>query len=167
MTPILQDPVIEGYLAYLADVGRKAPRTVVDVRCTIKRMSEDLTGDFADMPLWQLPLEAYIQWLGGQRAKGRRPAALAKCLSHVRGLLNYAWRIGRCDRNVLDGFDLADDGRRVPPDVLTEAQARALVEACPGSTPPDRQIRLIILLLYGCGLRTDELLSLDMCDVDR
>ena len=28
------DPLIEGYLSYLADVGRKTPRTVIDVRCT-------------------------------------------------------------------------------------------------------------------------------------
>jgi hypothetical protein len=31
------DPLIEGYLRYLAEVGRKAPRTVIDVRCTLKR----------------------------------------------------------------------------------------------------------------------------------
>jgi site-specific recombinase XerD len=161
------DPVAEGYLAYLADVGRKAPRTIIDVRCTLKRLGEDLAGDFPGTPLWQLPLEAFIQWLGRQRAKGRRPAALAKCLSHARGLLDYAWRIGHAQRNVLDGFDLADDGRRVPPDVLTEAQARALVEACPAGTAHDRQVRLVVLLLYGCGLRTDELLSLDLADVDR
>ena len=167
MRRIPLDPVIEGYLAYLADVGRKAPRTVIDVRCTLKRLGEDLDSDFVGTPLWQLPLEAFIQWLGSQRAKGRRATALAKCLSHARGLLDYAWRIGRAERNVLDGFDLADDGRRVPPDVITEAQARALVDACSTATPAERQVRMIVLLLYGCGLRTDELLSLDLSDVDR
>lgn len=161
------DPVIEGYLAYLAEVGRKAPRTVIDVRCTLKRLSEELDEAYKGQALWELPLEAYIRWLGRQRAKGRQSSSLAKSLSHTRGLLDYAWRIGRAERNVLDGFDLADDGRRVPPDVLTESEARTLVEACPSLTPADRQVRLIVLLLYGCGLRTDELISLDLADVDR
>ena len=30
------DPLIEGYLDYLLQVGRKAPRTVTDVRCTLR-----------------------------------------------------------------------------------------------------------------------------------
>lgn len=167
MTRTPMDPVIEGYLSYLADVGRKAPRTVVDVRCTLKRLSEDLDAPYAQTPLWQLPLEAFIAWLGRQREKGRKPGALSKCLSHARGLLDYAWRIGRSDRNVLDGFDLADDGRRILPDVLTETQAKVLVQACPATTPVERQARMIVLLLYGCGLRTDELASLDVIDVDR
>ena len=31
------DPLIEGYLSYLDKVGRKTPRTIVDVRCTLRR----------------------------------------------------------------------------------------------------------------------------------
>ena len=34
------DPLIEGYLEYLADVARKARGTVRDVRCTLRRVSE-------------------------------------------------------------------------------------------------------------------------------
>jgi integrase/recombinase XerD len=167
MKRFLLDPVSEGYLAYLSDVGRKAPRTIIDVRCTLKQMTKGLSATHPGTPLWQLPLEAYIKWLNHQRQKGRRTGALAKSLSHARGLLEYAWRIGHADRNVLDGFDLADDGRRQPPDVLTEAQARQLVEACPATTRVERQVRLVVLLLYGCGLRTDELANLDLADVDR
>jgi len=31
------DPLIEGYFSYLDKVGRKTPRTIVDVRCTLRR----------------------------------------------------------------------------------------------------------------------------------
>jgi hypothetical protein len=31
------DPLIEGYLSYLRDVGRKAHRTITDVRCSLGR----------------------------------------------------------------------------------------------------------------------------------
>ena len=36
------DALIEGYLAYLLDVGRKSPRTVIDVRCTLRRIVESM-----------------------------------------------------------------------------------------------------------------------------
>jgi hypothetical protein len=31
------DPLIEGYLDYFEKIGRKVPRTIVDVRCTLRR----------------------------------------------------------------------------------------------------------------------------------
>jgi len=31
------DPLIEGYLSYLEKVGRKTARTIIDVRCTLRR----------------------------------------------------------------------------------------------------------------------------------
>jgi integrase/recombinase XerD len=161
------DAVSEGYLEYLADVGRKAPRTVVDVRCTLGGISRDMTARHADTPLWKLKLEDYLHWLNEQRLLGRSSKTLAKSLSHVRGLLEYAWRSGRSDRNVLDGFQLQDEMQRTPPTVLTESEARRLVEACPAKTPLERQERIIILLLYGCGLRTDELCRLNLEDVNR
>jgi hypothetical protein len=90
----------------------KAPRTVIDVRCTLKKMGQELAATHPGTPLWHLPLEAFIQWLRWRRQQGWRNNSLAKCLSHARGLLDYAWRMGQAERNVLDGFDLADDGRR-------------------------------------------------------
>ena len=34
------DPWIEGYLTYLLEVRRQTPRTVIDVRSTLRRASE-------------------------------------------------------------------------------------------------------------------------------
>ncbi len=39
--------------------------------------------------------------------------------------------------------------------------------ATAGAGPTARRDRLIILLLYGCGLRTNELCSLDVADINR
>ena len=51
------DPLIEGYLAYLSDVGRKAPRTVIDVRCTLRRAIVELEGIRPGIHLWKRSLE--------------------------------------------------------------------------------------------------------------
>ena len=161
------DPLIEGYFSYLKDVGRKAPRTVIDVRCTLKRvlaLHEELQPGAA---LWKRPLSDHLRWLERERELGRSTGSIAKDLSHVRGLLEYAWRTGRAERNVLDGFSLADPGPRPEPACLSIEEARQLVEACPAGTFAERRERLVILMLYGCGLRTGELCAADIAHINR
>jgi integrase/recombinase XerD len=118
------------------------------------------------VPLWKLTLEDYLDWVNDQREAGYSAQSLNKDLSHLRGLLDYAWRSGRSDRNVLDGFSLQDSIRVAMPKFLSLEEARRLVEACPSHTRLQRRDRLVILLLYGCGLRTAELCQLDVGDVD-
>lgn len=160
------DPLIEGYLSYLDQVGRKTPRTIIDVRCTLRRVIAGTARRRPGVELWRLALEDYLHWLEDERRQGRTEAGLAKCLSHVRGLLEYAWRSGRAERNVLDGFSLQHTLRRLVPKHLTLEEAERLVRATalPGCA---RRDRLVILLLYGCGLRTSELCALDVGDINR
>ena len=161
------DPLIEGYLTYLLEVSRKAPRTVVDVRCTLKRAVNAFATARPGAMLWKLPLVDYLTWLESERSGARSDASLAKDVSHIRGLLEYAWRSGRSERNVLDGLNLHDSVKPRAPNVLTFEQAAQLVRSCPCRTGAERRDRLIILLLYGCGLRTAELCALDVADVVR
>lgn len=160
------DAWIEGYLAYLLEVRRKTRRTVSDVRCTLKRASEAFARTHPDKLLWELGLEDFLHWLERERAEGRTAACRAKYVSHLRGFLDYTWRSGRSDRNVLDGLSLRGEARRVPR-VLTLEEAERLVEACSQESALSRRDRLIVLLLYGCGLRTSELCGLRVQDVDR
>ena len=68
-TPRL-DPVLEGYLQYLADVRRQQPRTVIDVRCTLRRVSRAMAARHPGTPLWQLRLQDYLHWLEAERRAG-------------------------------------------------------------------------------------------------
>ena len=161
------DPLMEGYLSYLADVSRKSPRTVVDVRCTLKRASEWPELERSGAPLWRMTFQDYLRWIEDARRSGRAETSLAKMLSHLRGFLDYAWRSGRCERNVLDGFRLQDGRRQSVPRVLSVAEALRLVKCCPQDTAVERRDRTMVLLLYGCGLRTAELCDLRVQDVHR
>jgi len=158
------DPVIEGYLSYLDKVGRKKPRTIIDVRCTLRRA---ITRLQPAVPLWHLRLEDFLHWLEAERQCGATETTLAKYLSHLRGLLDYAWRSGRSERNVLDGFTLKHAMPRVAPRSLTLEEAEKLVLGTAVCGPMARRDRLVVLLLYGCGLRTDELCSLNVANVNR
>jgi integrase/recombinase XerD len=165
MRPIL-DPWIEGYLEYQLKVRRLRPLSIRDMRCTLRRavlmMEQIRPGEL----LWNLTLEDYLQWVNRKREAGYSSQSINKDLSHLRGLLDYTWRSGRCDRNVLDGLTLEDSSGSQVPRFLTIEQARQLIEACPAGTRADRRDRLMLLLLYGCGLRTAELCQLDLADVD-
>jgi integrase/recombinase XerD len=165
--PTIIDPLIEGYLSYLDKVGRKAPRTIIDVRCTLRRAIEGLERIRPKVDLWRLSLEDFLHWMERERQLGRTDSSLAKYLSHIRGLLEYAWRSGRCERNVLDGFALQHAQPRGAPKSLNLQEAEQLVHAttAPGTTA--RRDRLMILLLYGCGLRTNELCALNVSDINR
>jgi integrase/recombinase XerD len=165
MTPPL-DPLIEGYLEYLTTVRRLAPRSIVDIRCTLKRAQESLAPAGSAVPLWRLTLEDFLAWLSRNREAGYSTQSLSKDVSHLRGMLDYAWRSGRSQRNVLDGFSLQDSIQKQVPKFLTFEEARSLIEACRTASREERRDRVMILLLYGCGLRTAELRLLDVGDVD-
>src|SRR5260370_5022318 len=107
------DPLIEGYFSYLGQVRRLKPRTLVDLRCTIRKVIKGMEAIRPGKALWELSLEDYTFWIGKQRQSGCSSKSLAKELCHVRGLLEYARRNGRCDRNVLDGVQLQDQDRRL------------------------------------------------------
>lgn len=160
------DPWIEGYLEYMRDVRKLVPRSVIDMRCTFRRVVRWMSQKHSDTPLWKLQLRDYIHWVDAERSKNASAKTLAKALSHLRGLLDYSWRSEKTDRNVLDGFNLQDAETRTEAACLTIAEAKALVNACEKKTPMERRNRLVVLLLYGCGLRTNELCSLDLPQVD-
>jgi integrase/recombinase XerD len=160
------DPWIEGYLGYLADVSRKAAGTVRDIRCSLRRIIRFMEGHRPAALLWELSFSDFLVWVQAERSMQTSPRSIAKYLCHARGLLDYAWRGGRAQRNVLDGFTLQDDQQYTKPPCLSEAEARQLIESCPQASAIDRRDRAILLLLYGCGLRTFELTALRLEDVN-
>ena len=97
---------------------------------------------------------------------GRTATSLAKYLSHVRGLLEYAWRSGRAERNVLDGFSF-----RTPRRARRHGRSRwrkpsgwsqpALGGTHPAAGPPDRAAALRLRLAHPGAVR------LDVGDVNR
>ncbi len=60
----------------------------------------------------------------------------------------------------------ASTSRRRPPEVLAEAEASALLKACSTRAPTGVRNRALIAVLWRCGLRISEALSLELRDVD-
>ena len=98
--------------------------------------------------------------------RGYAPATLARKLSTLRGLCRDL-----TERGVLG----ADPTRQLPgprrrrrlPRVLSLGVVEALLAASGGTDPLPLRDRLALELLYGCGLRSQELVSLTIADVRR
>ena len=160
------DPLMEGYLEYMGTVERRAAGTIKDIRCTLRRVSKAMAERHPDKPLWELKLTDFIAWLDQERRQGYSVLGLCKNTSHLRGFLNYAWRSGCSDRNVMADFYPEYRCASKEPESLTIEEALRLVGKCPSQTATERRDRVMILLLYGCGLRTGELCSLGIRDVN-
>ena len=159
------DPLMEGYLEYRTNVERRDPKTIKDIRCTLRRVTATMEQLRPGKSLWELKLTDFIAWLEQAQQAGSSRQGLCKKVSHIRGFLNYAWRSGRCDRNVMSDFYPEYRCEKKEPQSLTIEEALGLVQACPASTASERRDRVMILLLYGCGLRTSELCALKIQDV--
>jgi integrase/recombinase XerD len=159
------DPLMEGYLEYMTTVERRAAGTIKDIRCTLRRVSEAMAQHHPGKPLWELKLTDFIAWLEQERRRGYSPLGLCKNVSHLRGFLDYAWRSGRTNRNVMGDFFPEYRCAVKEPESLTVDEALRLIQRSPSATPTERRDRVMILLLYGCGLRTGELCRLAIQDV--
>jgi site-specific recombinase XerD len=106
-------------------------------------------------------VRAYTADLG---RRGYAPATLARKLSTLRGLSRFL-----TERGVLG----ADPTRLLPgprrrrrlPRVLTVAEVDALLGAAGGTEPLALRDRAILELLYGCGLRSQEVVALALADL--
>jgi len=57
-------------------------------------------------------------------------------------------------------------GRKLPPELLTADEVRALLAACSNTAPTGLRNRALVAVLYRAGLRLDEALSLTPAGVD-
>jgi integrase/recombinase XerD len=146
-------------------VERRADGTIKDIRCTLGRVLREMNRLVPGKPLWELRLTDFIRFLEEQRGRGYSTVGLCKNVSHLRGFLNYAWRLGRSDRNVMADFFPEYRCAKQEPESLSIEEALRLIQACPTATATERRDRVMILLLYGCGLRTGEVCKLKVQDI--
>lgn len=112
--------------------------------------------------LTQRSVRAYASDLG---RRDYAPATLARKLSTLRGLLRYLTetRVLSADPSrLLTG---PRRSRRLPR-VLTTAEVEAMLGVAGGADPLALRDRLVLELLYGCGLRSQEATDLALSDVE-
>lgn len=138
--------------AYLTDVG------------TFLGFLSDHLGRLPGLAdLSETRLADFRSWLSERAGAGLAAASRARALAALRNLYRWLDRSGRLHNGAI-GLVRSPKVRRPVPRPLPEADAADLLdeaETAPEAAWVGKRDRALFTLLYGCGLRIDEALSLD------
>ena len=169
------------YLARLAPGSRRTMRGALATIATICVPDTDEALDPEAFP-WRRVRAEHTKAIRAALAERFKYSTANKALSALRGVLREAWELGQMDTEAyhraaairaVKGSSAAQATGRA----LKRPELRALIEACltpaaPRSGEPaiitdkGRRDAALVALGYGCGLRRDELASLDVGDLD-
>ncbi|MFZ1684691.1 MAG: site-specific tyrosine recombinase XerD [Candidatus Zixiibacteriota bacterium] len=155
------DTLIEDYLQHLRLERGLAANTFAAYR-------RDLVGFFAatkvDDPakVTSSDVSNYFAHLGH---KGTRPASMARKISSLKQFFSFLVESNRAEKNPAEIYT-APKIARYHPDYLSPQQITSIIEKVDISGPQGKRDRMVIELLYGCGLRLSELINLKKSDVE-
>lgn len=156
-------------LIYLAGLGLGSRKTM---QVALRNIAKIIGADYTEMTLpW-----AHLRYLHTQAIRSKlmerlAPSSTNKHLAALRGVLREAGRLGQIGPDDLQrAIDLRPArGDRLPAGrEVTSGELRALFEVCAADVNAARGRRDAALLgiLYGCGLRRSEAITLEVADVD-
>jgi integrase/recombinase XerC len=165
ISPGLTD-ALERWLSELLAVGGRSRNTAeayqTDLLSFFAFLQEHEGGSLGTGHLARLDTRTMRSWMAHERGRGLGPRSLARALSAVKSFVS--WMAER------DGFDptavlMTRSPRftRKLPRPLAEDAARAMIETVEMQSLTDwvaRRDAAVVTLLYGCGLRISEALSL-------
>ncbi len=120
-------------------------------------------------PLSGFDLLSLREWLGHLYDRKQKPATIRRKLASIRSFFRYLSREHRIETDPARLLRLPKMPKTLP-DVPNAEVTNALVDAVlPGKLerPYPKRDRLLLELLYGCGLRISEAVGLNLEDFDR
>ncbi len=165
ISPGLRD-ALERWLSELAAVGGRSPNTVeayrTDVLSFLAFLQEYEGDTLGTGHLARLTTRTMRAWMAHERGRGLSARSLARALSAVKNFVS--WMAER------EGFDpsavlmtRSPKLQKKLPRPLAEDAARAMIDTVELQSTTDwiaRRDMAVVTLLYGCGLRISEALSL-------
>jgi integrase/recombinase XerC/integrase/recombinase XerD len=97
--------------------------------------------------------------------QGSSPATIARKLAALRGLFRAQVELGAREENPAELLSSPKRAQRLP-HVLKPGEMAGLLDRIPAGTPLEVRDRAMFELAYACGLRAEELVSLELESVD-
>ncbi len=114
----------------------------------------------------------FRSYLASRRRDGLSPASMARSFSAVRSFFKYLRKSGELENDAINAVNSPKLKKRMPRPISEEAAKRTINEVghfakdAPNDWIALRDIAMLTLL-YGCGLRISEALSLNVGDLDK
>ncbi len=109
----------------------------------------------------QVDIRTLRRYAAGLSERGIAPATIARRLAALRGLFRIQMELGAREDNPAELLSSPKRAQRLPR-VLKAAEVAALLDSIPATTPLELRDRALFELAYACGLRAEELVSLDL-----
>jgi site-specific recombinase XerD len=110
-------------------------------------------------------VRALRRYAAAQSEAGIAPSTIARRLAALRGLFRTQMEIGARQDNPAELLSSPKKPQRLP-HVLKAGEVAALLDSIPATTPLELRDRALFELAYACGLRAEEIVSLDLESVD-
>ncbi|GAA5131316.1 tyrosine recombinase XerC [Alloalcanivorax gelatiniphagus] len=150
---------IDAFARHLASERRLSPHTVKHYRRDLRTAAEVLRPDWPAVTAHDV--RALVATLHRRGLGGR---SIQRLLSSLRTFYGFLIREGQAKDNPALDVRAPKSGKRLPK-ALDADQTRHLLDNPDGDGPLARRDQAMLELLYGCGLRLAELLSLDLDSV--
>jgi integrase/recombinase XerC/integrase/recombinase XerD len=112
-----------------------------------------------------IDVRALRRYVASLTESGQAPTTVARKLAALRGLFRHQVSLGARSENPADLLSSPKRSQRLPR-VLKPAEVAALLDRIPGTGPLELRDRALFELAYACGLRAEELVTLDVSSVD-
>lgn len=113
----------------------------------------------------ELSARSLNSYLSHLTTAGRKPATIARKISSIRRFAAYLHESGVLSNDPVQAFR-APKISRYHPDYLSPDEISSMIDAVDISKASGLRDRMILELLYGCGLRLSELINLKLQDIE-
>jgi integrase/recombinase XerC len=170
--PDLQDILgrWQDYLLHEKHVSKHTFRAYCgDVSTFIEFMHAHFNKDLCLDDISEIKIKDFRRWMSEESIKGRGNASRARTLSGVKSLITWLDKTGILHNPAIGALYSPKLPHKIPRPMLEE-QAERLIESADLFVKEDwigQRDRALFTLLYGCGLRINEALSLNIKDLPR
>ena len=113
----------------------------------------------------QIDVRTLRRYAAGLAGGGIAPATIARRLAALRGLFRTRMELGARADNPAELLSSPKRPQRLPR-VLKASEIAALLDSIPAATPLEVRDRALFELAYACGLRAEEIVTLDVDALD-
>ncbi len=151
--------------AYEADLRRRAVATKTRRAYAIDTRQFAGWASARQLEPATIDVRALRRYAAGLTERGQAPTTVARKLAALRGLLHTQVALGARAENPAELLRSPKRPQRLP-SVLKPAEVACLLDRIPAASPLQLRDRAMFELAYACGLRAEELVTLDLSSID-